>query len=181
MTFGPYRFVIQTDTVRLLPSAFDEYPYLKRELEAIADLTPNDALAWAAGLQVDGIRGRDPRFFGTSIRGEHLGVVGPVTMIVLHLYLLIMLYNLRISIRKGLFDPTLLPWVATMKQSAAIGYSCVTVGVLPAVTVGLALWRLTTAGHLFILAGTLIPLVIGGILIALGQEVGQRVDAVVER
>ena len=51
----------------------------------------------------------------------------------------------------------------------------------PAVAVGLALWRLTSAGQFFSLAGTLIPLVIGYMLITYGLEVGQRADAAVER
>ena len=176
-TLGPYRFVAQTDTVRLPPSAFDRYPYLQRELEAIADLTPNDALVWAAGLQVEGIRERDPRFFGTPIRGEHLGFVVPAAMILLQFYFLIMLYNLRIFGRKGSFDTALLPWVVTMKQWYAMVYSYATLVVVPAATVSFALWRLTTIDRIFILAVTLIPLGIGIWIVRLGLEVGQCVDA----
>ena len=66
-TFGPYRFVIQTDTVRLLPSTFDEYPYLSGELEAIADLTPNDALAWGGKPT----SGWDPRARSEILRNIH--------------------------------------------------------------------------------------------------------------
>ena len=176
-TFGPYRFATQTDTVRLPPSAFERYPYLQRELAAIADLTPNDALAWAAGLQVDGIRERDPRFFGTPIRGEHLGFVVPVAMIFLQFYFLIMLYNLRVFGRKGSFDTTLPQWVVTMKQWHAMVYSYATLVVVPAATVSLVLWRLTTIDRIFILAVTLIPLGIGIWIVRLGQEVGQRDDA----
>ena len=119
--------------MRLPPSAFDMYPDLQQELDddkAFASLTPNEALAWARTQQVEGLRGRDPKFFGTPIKGEHLGFVGPVAISILHVYLLIMLCNLRISIRKGSFDPTLLPWVATSKELVARAYSGVDTGLV---------------------------------------------------
>ena len=126
---------------------------------------------------MDGIRERDPRFFGTPIRGEHLGFVVPVAMIFLQFYFLIMLYNLRVFGRKGSFDTTLPQWVVTMKQWHAMVYSYATLVVVPAATVSLVLWRLTTIDRIFILAVTLIPLGIGIWIVRLGQEVGQRDDA----
>ena len=171
MTSGPYRFVAKTDTIRLPPSEFDKYSYLQREFDAISDLTPADALAWSVGQQTAGIRGRDPRFFGAAIRGEHLGLVGPIAMLFLDLYLLIMLRTLLVSVRKGSFDPTLLPWVATMRSVPAIVFSGTTLALLPAVATGFALWRLTTANPFVILVGALVLAGLGVWITVWGLEV----------
>ena len=87
--------------VRLPESTFDGYFHLERDLDAIAEFTPTAALEWALGQQVAEIQGRQPRLFGTTIRGEHLGYVGPLAILLLQLYLLINLWALMIQVQKG--------------------------------------------------------------------------------
>ena len=167
-TFGPYRFVTETYTVPLPLSAFNplsafkKYPDLQKKLDEdkeFASLTSNDALAKLE--QAPWTRGHDLKLFGTAIRGQHIGLVGIGAISILQIYLLLMLQDLRISIRKVSFDPMLLPWLATSRKIAAKLYSLLTLVFLPASAAGLAMWRLTTVNRLGVLAVTLILFVLG--------------------
>lgn len=171
--FGPYRIHAQTETVRLPRSLFERYTYLQREFETIADLLPNDALERAAALQMVGLRGNDPRLFGARIRGEHIGLVGPFLITISHCYLLVMLYNLLLSVRRGKSEDQFLPWIVLMKGPTAECYSILTIVVLPAIAATLPVWRLTTVdGYLVIvIAISLLGFGIG--TIAIGRKIIQ--------
>ena len=176
-TLGPYRFVAQTETVRLPPSMFERYPHLQREFKTIADLLPNDALERAATLQLAGIRRSNPRLLGATIRGEHLGLIGPFLIAIIHLYLLIMLYNLLISVRRGSFDPSFHPWIALMKGPTAVGFSILTLVFLPAIAAILPVWRLTTADGYVAIAIALVLLATGIGIVVFGWEVANSTAA----
>ena len=142
-SFGYSQFPKESEVVRLPESTFDGYFHLERELDAIAEFTPTAALEWALDQQVAGIQDRQPRFFGTTIRGEHLGYVGPWATLLLQLYLLINLWALMIQVQKGSHVPDVVPWLPAIKKPLPIIFSSITLAVLPSVAAGLALWRLT--------------------------------------
>lgn len=173
-TFGPHRFVIQTRNFSLSAETFDGFPTLRQELNSIADLTPADALAWAEDKRVAGIRGRTPRFFGATIRGEHLGYVGSLAIVALHLYLLIMLHSLSgHSPREGMSVHTPLPWAATIRRPLPILFSFLTLTVLPAVATALSMYRLTTINLLVIVIVAFALTAFGIWIVVLAIKAGQ--------
>ena len=175
-TFGPYRFVVQSTTVRLSQSTFDNYPHIQEDLSSIANLNLAEAVAWAGSRQVAGVRGRPLQLIGATIRGEHLGLVGPLAVAILHIYMLIMLHVVVSSLRNGLSPPTILSWAATMKLWLPTSYSLVTLFFLPGCTVFLTLWRLTAFDLYAVLICALILFCMGFYTMVLGRRVGQFVD-----
>ena len=167
-TFGFRRLAMQTELVRIPPATFDDYLHLERDLEFIADLTPPAALNWAEDQQVAGIRGRDPRFLGTTIRGEHLGYVAPWAILFLHVYLLVNLRGLLGQIQNGSQVTTVLTWLAAMKQPLPILFSSITLVALPVVAAGFARWRLTPISWtgLFVWMVVLLGLGVGTMILA---------------
>lgn len=173
-TFGPHRFGIQVRNSSLPAETFDSFPTLRQELDSIADLSPADALAWAEEKRVAGIRGRTPRFFGATIRGEHLGYVGPLLIVALHLYLLIMLHSVSgHSPWEGTTAHPPLPWAATIKKPLPILFSFVTLTVLPAVATALSMYRLTTFNLLVIIFVALALSGFGILIVVLAAKLGQ--------
>jgi len=177
-TFGPHRFDIQARNFSLPAETFDSFPTLRQELNSIADLSPADALAWAEEKKVAGIRGRTPRFFGATIRGEHLGYVGPLLIVALHLYLLMMLHSVSgHSTREGTTAHTQLPWAATIKKPLPKLFSIVTLTVLPTVATALSMYRLTTVNLLVIVIVALALSAFGIGIFVLAPKLGQYANA----
>jgi len=177
-TFGPHRFGIQARNFSLPAETFDSFPTLRKELNSIADLSPADALAWAEDKKVAGIRGRTPRFFGATIRGEHLGYVGPLLIVALHLYLLIMLHSLSgHSPREGTTVHTPLPWAATIKQPLPILFSFVTLALLPTVAIAVSMYRLTSINWYFAVVASIPMLAVGIWIFVLAPKLGQCANA----
>ena len=176
-TFGSYRFVVRIDTIRLPPSTFDRYPYLEQALNTIGEFTPSEALDWAKKQQVARIRGQDPRFFGTNIRGEHLGYVGPVVIFLLHVYLLITLHSLLGYVQRESRPPGSPTWLATMKLTWPRLFSFLTLAGCPTVAVGLALWRLTGIHPMGLVLWPSLLFVLGIWIVVLAQRLGVDSDA----
>ena len=176
-TFGSYRFVVRTDTIRLPPSTFDRYPFLEQALNTIGEFTPSEALNWAEKQQVARIRGQDPRFFGTNIRGEHLGYVGPVVIFVLHVYLLITLHSLLSYVQRESRPAGPPTWLATMKRTWPRLFSFLTLAGCPTVAVGLALWRLTRIHPMGLVLLPFLLFVLGIWIVVLAERLGVDLDA----
>ena len=176
-TFGFRRLATRTELVRIPPTTFDDYPNLERELESIADLTPTAALNWAVDQQVAEIQDRDPRFLGTTIRGEHLGYVAPWAILFLHVYLLVNLYGLRGQIQNVSQGTTVITWIAAMKQPWAILFSSLTLVVLPVVAAVFARWRLTPIGRTDLLVWMLVLFAFGVGTMILAQSLQRQGDA----
>lgn len=176
-TFGPFQFVSRTNKVQLPSSAFDRYPHLQQKINVIKDLTPTEALAWAADQQVAGIREREPELLGISTRGEDLGRIGPIVLLSLFVYLLLMLRDPRISVEKQSYDPRLLPWLAARSDWFAKIYSSITLIILPAGAVFLLLWRFTTTSWLIRITAVAIVVAIGIAVFCSGMRLGACEEA----
>ena len=161
MTLGPYRFFAQTETIRLPPRVFERYAHLQREIESISGLLPNDAIERVATLQLRGLRGSNPRILGTTVRGEHIGFVGPALISIVQFYLLLMLYLLLHSVQRGSISSSFCPWVVLMQGPVAKWFSIVTLVFLPTIAASTPAWRLTTADWY-------LPIVIAIVLLAFG-------------
>ena len=150
--FGPLYLGVQSKEVSLPDSLFDRYHYLQRNLGEIGDQTLDEALVWAAQQQQAGIRERELRLVGASLTGEDLGVIVPLAIIALYLYMLFMLCSLNSGNGTLLDDPV--PWLVAAPSPPALVWSVSTLVLLPAGATGLALWRLTTipGGVAFVLA-----------------------------
>lgn len=168
--FGPHPFVVQRDTIRLPLSTSGRYPYLERALDTIGKFTPTEALTWAAEQQQAGLRGRDARLFGMSISGEHLRYVGPVVIFGLHLYMLVTLCGLYFQ--KGLRLEGPLPWLAAMPSLWPTVFSGLTLVVVPAIALGLILWRLTTMPVTLAVVLTALTVGLGGGIVVWARKLG---------
>ena len=170
--FGPYEFSIQTDTRSLSPTLENRFPNLHPQLEKLGGFTPDRALAWASSLQVSEIRRNTPRFLGAEIRGEHLGFIGPVVIVILQVYLLLMLYNLLILIRNVREGVSLdISWILLMKGWSSMAFSVCTLILLPAIATGLSVWRLTPTDWYVWIGCTLTMAGIGAWIAVLGREI----------
>ena len=157
--FGLHPFAVRRDTVGVPRSTFGGYPYLERALDTIGEFTPTEALTWAAEQQQEGLRRRDARLFGTSIPGEHLRYVGPVIILGLHLYMLVTLCGICSQKWLRVQDPV--PWLAATPSLWPTVFSGLTLAVVPAIALGLILWRLT-----------IVPVTLGVVLVALSAGIG---------
>ena len=150
--FGPFYLGVQSKEVSLPDSLFDRYQYLQRDLGEIGDQTVDEALVWATQQQQAEIRERELRLVGARLTGEDLGIIVPLAIVALHLYMLFMLWSLNSGNGTLLDDPV--PWLAAAPSQPALVWSVLTLVLLPAGATGLALWRLTTTsgGVAFVLA-----------------------------
>ena len=158
--WGPLHLRVQNTRVSLPASLFDRYPQLARDLGEIGDRTLEEARAWAVEQQWAGIRERDLRLVGARFTGEDLGVITPVALVILHVYMLIMLRSLNSQRGSPLEAP--IPWLVAVPSAAAVVWSVATLWLLPAAATYVALWRLTTASAPCALAFALIPLGVAG-------------------
>lgn len=169
-SFGPYEFEVRTQTVRIPPSTFERFPHLQNELTSIQNLTPYQVRERATMDRIAELQERESRLFGTTIRGEDLGVVAPLAILVMHLYLLITLLSVSPKMTGETQEDDFLPWLAAMKSRLAISFAWTTLALFPAAAAGLALWRLAVFGPIMAIVCSLALLMLGTVIVSLAQN-----------
>ena len=146
--FGPYQLSVRSDTIQLPRSTFSRYHYLQTALDSIGHCAPNEVREWAMTNRTSEIREREPRLFGTLIRGEDVGVVGLGATLAVHAYMFFTLLSLRYSHDPRIATDRPFLWMGAMRTWIPTMFTFVTLALCPAVVVGVALWRLTSFGTL---------------------------------
>lgn len=172
--FGPYAFNVQTTTIQLPPSTLGRFPHLQKELTSIRNLTPYQVRERMASDSIAELHERESRLFGTTIRGEDLGVVAPVALFSLHVYLLVTLASLRPKMAGKAEAGGVYPWLAAMRSPVPILYSLVTLALCPAAAAGLVLWRLASFGKIMASVSAFAVLGLGMLIVWLAQDLARR-------
>lgn len=170
--FGPYRLEVKTETIQLPQGVFETYPHLESQLASIGELTPDEVREWAVSQRTSELRGRESRLFGTTIRGQDLGVVAPAAILALHLYIFITLLSVVPKVSRNSGNEGPLPWLATMKSLLPVAFAWITLALFPAVGAGLALWRLAALNTIASIACSFVVLCLGTLIVAIAQDLG---------
>ena len=134
---------IESTIVSLPASTFHRHRFIVRYWSAIAGSSFAEALAWAAEEQSAGIRDRELRLMGAPFTGSEFGIVVPVTVFALGIYMLVMLSSLPKKTTPSRRGRTC--WMAASSSGPALVLTGLTLEALPAVATGVAMWRLSTA------------------------------------
>lgn len=171
-SFGPYPFNSELTTVGLPSDVFDRFSFVQRQMDEIGERTPTEALEWAAGQQVAGIRGLKPPILGASVRAEDLRVVGPVTLILIQVYLLMITVMFRESTIGDRCE--LREWPLTNKHPLGRIYSFLTLILLPPTAISLILWHFTAVSWIIGIPVVLVPCSIGVTTFVVGIKFNGR-------
>ncbi len=113
------------------------------ELDNLNDLDLDELLDFARGDLTSGLSGKNPTLAGLELEGRHVGIVGPVVILVLLVYLVLFLHELDRSLERRIdLDVAFLPWVGAMPSRWAGFLVWLTLLALPAAVTFLAVYRL---------------------------------------
>jgi hypothetical protein len=134
------------------------FPQLDKNWERLpADVTLREACDWGREQLAAKLEGRNPKILGVEVEGKDLGLFGPAVVIGLLGYILGYLLNLRhtVGLLQKRYSDTVLgkggdnvpvsllsEWFGCMQGWWPWSISALTLTFLPAVAVGLPLWRL---------------------------------------
>ena len=138
MPVGYHRTVVD-----LRSNVLSRYGYIAEYWPQLAALSIEDGLEWAERQLSAGIRGRDIRLMGANFTGDGFAVLIPLGIAGITLYMLVAVTSRNTRLTP--VESEVPPWMAGSAALPAVGWTALTLGVLPGTTIGLAIWRLSTA------------------------------------
>lgn len=123
-----------------------QFPKLSSNWTQIRRMTIGEIREWSWYHRADDLKKSNINVLGLEISGKHLGLIGPVAILSLLLYLLAYVVQLWSFLKNHPVQLSLLPfaapWMGAIPNTAARLITAVTLIVLPSLGCQLALWRL---------------------------------------
>lgn len=122
-----------------------KFPSLKRLWPNVHRLSLAQAQQWAEGYQMENLNKKNINLLGIDVEGKHIGLIGPMTVFCLLMYMIAYTRQLRTFVQNHPERESLLPfssaWVGAAPNGFAAAISVSTLIILPQLSIIFTLWR----------------------------------------
>ncbi len=119
------------------------------ELDNLDELDLEGLIDFAQGDLTSGLSVKNPTLAGLELEGRHVGIVGPVLILVLLVYMVLYLRELHGSLDRQVdFEVAFLPWIGAMPSRWAGFLAWLTLLAFPAIVNSFAIYRLVWPNRL---------------------------------